>query len=63
MPMTVQMLGAGLFAGLALLGLGTAIGNQRSTQDAGLSPFAMLLKAAGLAVLTLTLYRYGRSHW
>lgn len=61
--MTVQMLGAGLFAGLALLGLGTAIGNQRSTQEAGLSPFAMLLKAAGLAVLTLTLYRYGRSHW
>ncbi len=63
MPMTVQMLAAGLFAGLALLGLGTAIGNQRSTHDAGLSPFAMLIKAAGLATLTLTLYHYGRTHW
>ena len=62
MTMTIQMLAAGLFAGLALLGLGATIGNQRSTQEAGLSPFALALKGAGLITLTWTLYQFIKSH-
>lgn len=60
--MTLQALAAGLFAGLALLGLGTTIGNQRSTREAGLNPLALVLKGAGLATLTFTLYHFIKSH-
>lgn len=60
--MPIQTLAAGLFAGLALLGLGTAIGNQRANREAGLDPLALLLKGAGLAILTFTLYRFIKTH-
>ena len=60
--MTLQMLAAGLFAGCALLGLGTSIGNQRRNREAGLVPVALLLKGAGLVTLTFTLYHFIRSH-
>lgn len=60
--MTIQMLAAGLFAGMALLGLGTSIGNQRANREAGLHPLALLLKGAGLATLTVTVYHFIRSH-
>lgn len=60
--MTIQTLAAGLFAGLSLLGLGAAIGNQRANREAGLDPLALLLKGAGLATLTFTLYHFIKSH-
>ncbi|MBK8693917.1 MAG: hypothetical protein IPN17_16920 [Deltaproteobacteria bacterium] len=60
--MTIQMLAAGLFAGMALLGLGTSIGNQRANREAGLHPLALLLKGAGLATLSLTVYHFIKSH-
>lgn len=60
--MTIQMLAAGLFAGLSLLGLGAVMDDQRANREAGLSPLALLLKGAGLATLTVTLYHFIRSH-
>lgn len=60
--MPIQALAAGLFLGLALLGLGASIGNQRANREAGLDPVALLLKGGGLAVLTFTLYHFIRSH-
>lgn len=60
--MTIQMLAAGLFAGMALLGLGTSIGNQRANREAGLHPLALLLKGVGLATLTVTVYHFIKSH-
>jgi hypothetical protein len=60
--MPIQTLAAGLFAGLSLLGLGTVIGNQRANREAGLDPLSLLLKGAGLCVLTFTLYRFIKTH-
>ncbi len=58
--MRVQQLLAALVAGLSLLGFGQLIGNKRSARESGMEPVALFLKAAGLLVLTYTLYRYGR---
>ncbi len=58
--MTIQMLVAGLLAGLCLLGFGAAVGNSRGAQEGGMQPLSLLLKLGGLALLTWTLYRHLR---
>ncbi|MBL8602749.1 MAG: hypothetical protein JNK72_12575 [Myxococcales bacterium] len=55
---TLPQLAAGLFAGLALLGFGAAIGNNRDAREGGMEPVSLLIKAAGLGLLTYTLYRF-----
>jgi hypothetical protein len=60
--MTIQMLAAGLFAAWRCWALGTSIGNQRANREAGLHPLALLLKGAGLATLSLTVYHFIKSH-
>lgn len=56
--MTIQLLWIGLVVGLALLGFGTMVGNNRSAREGGMEPLSLLLKAAGIGVLTYTLYRH-----
>jgi hypothetical protein len=58
--MTIQTLLAGLLTGLLLLGFGAAVGNNRDAQAGGMAPLSLLLKLAGLALLSWTLYRYVR---
>lgn len=58
--MTTQTLLAGLLTGLLLLGFGAAVGNNRDAQAGGMAPLSLLLKLAGLALLSWTLYRYVR---
>lgn len=56
--LTLNYLAGMLFLGLALLGFGTALGNQRSVGDAGLAVVPLVFKGAGLAVLSYALYRF-----
>jgi hypothetical protein len=56
--MTLRFLFGMLVVGLSFLGLGTFLGNRNDVRDAGLSPVSLLLKGAGLAILSFTLYRY-----
>lgn len=56
-----QLLGL-LVAGLALLGFGTLLGNKREAQEQGMLPFALLLKAAGIGLLSWALYRHVRGN-
>lgn len=58
---TVNFLAGMLFCGLALLGFGTVMGNQKSFGDAGLAVVPLLFKGAGLAVLSYAMYRFVQS--
>lgn len=59
---TVRQLLGVFLAGLALLGFGVHLGQQRAANERGMYPIAMALKGAGLALLSWALWRHVRAN-